>query len=224
MLDAVGDEQRSIDRRSRRIAGLALLIAVSAATLVALRVTTAFDFYCDWTRPCVALLVAALPGYVAMLGMTLPVLLLARSLIQSAASQYLRATALSCAILAFAAYLAMTVSAYDAMWANFGSPVGLDAPRFTPLLPSIILATTSYFWPVLLGAAIILTSLVLDGLRLSRVVLALGVVAGLTLMASMTLATDRVAAMYFGYGLVGLWAAAVASQSLVATRRVLSAA
>jgi hypothetical protein len=39
----------------------------------------------------------------------------------------------------------------------------------------------------------------------------------------MTLATDRVAAMYFGYGLVGLWAAALASQSLMATRRVLSA-
>jgi hypothetical protein len=213
----------SIDKRSRRIAGLALLIAVSAATLVALRMTAAFDIYCDWTRSCVVLLVAALPSYVAMLGVTLPVLLLARGLKHSPASRYLRASALSCAILAFAAYLVMTVSAYDAMWANYGSPVGLDAPRFTPFLPSIVLSTTSYFLPVLLGAAIVLTSLVLDGLRLSRVVLALGVAAGLTLIASLV-APYHVTAQYFGHGLVGLWAAALASQSLAATRRVLSAA
>lgn len=69
-----------------------------------------------------------------------------------------------------------------------------------------------------------LNELVLDALRLSRVVLTLGVVAGLALIASLTIAPDKVTALYVGYGLVGLWAAALASQTLVATRRVLSTA
>jgi hypothetical protein len=181
MLAAMREQQMATDRWLRRIGWLALLIAGSAAALVVLRATSALDIYCDWSSSCFFMLVAALPSYVAMLGMTLPVLLLAGSLKHSPASRYVRASALSCAILAFAAYVAMPVAAYDAMWANYGSPVGLDAPRFTRFLPSIVLSISSYLWPVFLGAAIVLTSLVLDGLRLSRVVLALGVVSGLTL-------------------------------------------
>jgi hypothetical protein len=207
----------------RRVGWFALLITGSAAAMVALRATSALDIYCDWSSSCVFMLMTALPSYVAMLGMTLPVLLMARSLRDSPASRYLRASALSCAILAFAAYLAMALGAYDEMWANYGSPVGLDAPRFTRFLPSIVLSMASYLWPVFLGAAIVLTSLVLDGLRLSRVVLALGVAAGLTLIASLV-APYHLTALYFGYGLIALWAAALASQTLVATRRAHSTA
>ena len=55
----------------RAVAWFALLIASSAAALITLRVTRAFDIYCDGSRPCVDLLIAAIPGDVALLGMTL---------------------------------------------------------------------------------------------------------------------------------------------------------
>ncbi|MDP9264970.1 MAG: hypothetical protein M3O91_02450 [Chloroflexota bacterium] len=215
--------QISVETRSRRIGWFALLIAGSGAALVAIRMTRAFDIYCDWSNSCLGLLAAALPAYVAMLGMTLPGLLIASSLSDSAASPYLKASALSCGILAFSAYLLMTASAYDALWANYGSSAGLDAPRLTPFLPSVVLATTSVLWPLFFGATIVLTSLVFDAVRLPRAVLALGLAAGLTLMASETLALDVVTSLYVGFGLVTLWAAAVATQLLPARRRSLSA-
>jgi len=195
-----------------RVAWLALVIALSAAVLVVLRVTRALDIFCDWTSPCLGLLVATLPAYLAMLGLTLPVALIAGAVHHFVTSREAKVSALISGILASATAVLMAVAAYDAMWANYASTAQLDAPRFTPVLPSIILATTSVLWPVLLGASVVLTNLELANLRLSRPLVGLGLLAGFALVASLTFGHEQVTARYVAFGLVMAWAGAVALQ------------
>jgi hypothetical protein len=210
--------------RSRTLGWLTLAFGVSAAALLALRLTGAFQYYCDGSRTCREVLLGAASWHLAMLGLAVFAVLIATRLWQAASSTYVKITVLAVAIAFLIVDIANSVSAYDQMWASFGTGAALDAPQSTPVLPLAVLAVSSVIWPILLAIWIIGATLGLRALGVPRALALVGGVSGLVLLASTAIAPSEPWYLNIAYGLAVVWATGVGLRLLAAEPRVVAAA
>jgi hypothetical protein len=200
----------SREQRFRVIGWGALAIAVSAALLVVLRLFRLFDVYCDWSKPCDGLLLAAIPANAAMLTMALGAIALSLRLKGAAPTRSLSFVCLATALVASAALVIGIIALYDQLLAMASVTSALDAPpQRPPALPPRILVVATEIWPPLYGAWVILTALALSTLGLARPYTVVGIGAGFALMASTAVGATLAEGMTLALALLVVWTAAV---------------
>jgi hypothetical protein len=164
---------------------LALLIAASGWILLWLRVSAValgLWIFCDWTSDCSAILWSNAPFYLATFGLVAPAVPISLALHRHRLGpRYLRAATLVAGITALIVLGVAVVAAYDAMWANYVGPFGLDVPRRSALLPKEIGATSWAAWPALAGAWMALTSVQLVRATVPVAIAGIGLVTGAAL-------------------------------------------
>lgn len=185
------------------------MVAGFGFLLVGLRVTGAFDIYCIGSRVCWEALIATIPAYVAMLGLTLGALLVALRLHDSKAHAELAAVVVAAATLASLAFVVMAVAAYDDFWSMFANAAVLDAPRRTRLLPPEVLGVATAVWRGALAIWIVTASVWLSLRALPRVWSVVGGAIGLTLVAAATVRSYDTDLLYVAWTATTLWAIAV---------------
>jgi hypothetical protein len=195
---------------------LALVIAASGWVILWLRASAnalGLSIFCDWTSDCSAILWTNAPFYLAMLGLVAPTVPISLSLHRSElGSRPLRAATLIAGITASVVVGIAVAAAYDAMWANYVGPFGLDVPRREALLPTSIGATSWLAWPALAGAWMALTSVQLLRATVPFAIAGIGLVTGAVMLISLPYSAEPFvseALMPLEMVLTTVWATAV---------------
>ena len=181
-------------RRIRALGLSALIMAISGAFLVLLRITETFgraSVFCHSTACFVESLLWSLPSYAAMLAVVVATALMAAALVHERVGPSLvRIVAPLAAAGSAVGHVVATIVTLDFAW--FGAFSGELSGRPIQLLPPILITFAPALWTLSLmmtGIAIALTSLLLLPLRAPLPLVALGWTTGVALAVHVPLTT-----------------------------------